>query len=118
MTHLLFLSHAGADAEAAVSLARAFAAAPDAQAAGLRVWIDRRDLSPGRERQAQIERAIDAQATAFAVLVETRDVINRVEREVRLGRSREPGFPFIPLLVGEARSRDLPPFDPARIDRR
>ncbi len=47
------------------------------------------------------------------MLVETRGVINWVEREVRLALSRatrEPSFPFIPLLVGEAKSRDLPPF--------
>jgi hypothetical protein len=49
MASLLFLSHAGADTNAALALAHAIEAAPDAQAVGLRVWIDKRDLTPGRE---------------------------------------------------------------------
>jgi WD40 repeat protein len=110
---LLFLSHAGADTEAALALTRAIEEAPDAQAAGLKVWLDKRDLVPGREWQVQLEGAIRRKATAFAVLVDSRGVINWVEREVRLALSRatsEPTFPFIPLLVGEAKSRDLPDF--------
>jgi WD40 repeat protein len=110
---LLFLSHAGADTEAALALTRAIEEAPDAQAAGLKVWLDKRDLVPGREWQVQLEGAIRRKATAFAVLVDSRGVINWVEREVRLALSRatsEPTFPFVPLLVGEAKSRDLPDF--------
>jgi WD40 repeat protein len=113
MAPLLFLSHAGADTEAAHALTRAIESAPDAQAAGLKVWLDKRDLVPGREWQPQLEHAIAQQATAFAVLVDTRGTVNWVEREVRLALSRatsDSGFPFIPLLVGEAKSRDLPPF--------
>lgn len=113
MPPLLFLSHAGADTEAAHALTRAIESAPDAQAASLKVWLDKRDLVPGREWQRQLEDAIGQQATAFAVLVDTRGTVNWVEREVRLALSRatsDSRFPFIPLLVGEAKSRDLPPF--------
>ena len=42
---LLFLSHAGADTEAA-RLKRRLEDAPDARAAGLRVWFDKDDLRP------------------------------------------------------------------------
>lgn len=62
----------------------------------------------------QIEEAIDSKATAFAVYVGSKGVNNWVEREVRLGLSRatrEPGFPFIPILATSAAgSSALPPF--------
>jgi hypothetical protein len=44
---LLFLSHAGADTEAARRLKRRLEDAPDARAAGLRVWFDKDDLRAG-----------------------------------------------------------------------
>lgn len=44
---MLFLSHAGADTEAARRLKVRLEAAPDARAAGLRVWFDKDDLRPG-----------------------------------------------------------------------
>jgi len=52
---LLFLSHAGADTEAA----------PEARAAGLRVWFDKDDLHPGEGWQAQLEEAVGKRASAF-----------------------------------------------------
>ena len=49
---LLFLSHAGADTEAARRLKLRLEDAPDARAAGLRVWFDKDDLRPGEGWQA------------------------------------------------------------------
>ena len=46
MAHLLFSSHAGADTERAVRLAAAIGASPDAQPAGLKVWVDQRPDGP------------------------------------------------------------------------
>ena len=48
MAHLLFLSHAGVDTERAVKLAAAIEASPEAQAAGLKVWVDKRPDGPHR----------------------------------------------------------------------
>src|SRR3954451_677568 len=63
---LLFLSHAGADIEAARTLKRRLEAAPDARAAGLRVWFDKDDLRAGASWMAQLEEVIERRATAFA----------------------------------------------------
>ena len=54
MAHLLFLSHAGADTERAVKLAAAIEASPEAQAAGLKVWVDKRPdgAAPAARRHA------------------------------------------------------------------
>jgi hypothetical protein len=110
---ILFLSHAGVDSDAALDLVRRLEAAPAAREAGLRVWIDKRDLAPGRGWQQQLENAIDRQSTAFAVYMGARGAINWVEAEVRVALSRatkDAGYPFIPILIGEARSMDLPVF--------
>ena len=48
MAHLLFLSHAGADTERALRLAAAIESSPDAQAVGLKVWLDKRPDGPHR----------------------------------------------------------------------
>src|SRR4051794_37247349 len=58
---LLFLSHAGADTEAARRLKRRI------EAAGLRVWFDKDDLIAGGDWQTQLEDAIKKRATAFAI---------------------------------------------------
>jgi hypothetical protein len=78
---LLFLSHAGADT----------GAAPDARAAGLRVWFDKDDLRPGEGWQAQLEETVGKRASAFAVYVGSKGVVNWVEAEVRLALSRATG---------------------------
>src|SRR3954470_10829244 len=85
---LLFLSHAGADTEAARRLKARLEAAPDARAAGLRVWFDKDDLRAGGPWQGQLEEAIEERASAFAVYVGSRGVVNWVEAEVRLALSR------------------------------
>lgn len=110
---LLFLSHSSVDGEAAAELKRRILASPAAQAAGLRVWLDRHDLDAGRPFQPQLEKAI-AEATAFCVYVGTKRIVNWVEREVRQGLERATGpdaIPFIPILgPGITDPTSLPPF--------
>ena len=50
MAPLVFLSHSGADTEAARELKRRLMNAPDVKAAGLMVWFDKDDLRPGGRR--------------------------------------------------------------------
>jgi len=110
----LFLSHSGADTDAARELKRRLLDSPDARAAGLRVWLDKDDLAAGIGWQAQLEKVISEEATAFAVHVGAKGVVNWVESEVRLGLSRAtgaPDYPFIPILSKECSgSAALPPF--------
>src|SRR3954467_13070195 len=100
---VLFLSHAGADAEAALDLALRIERTPAAHKAGLKVWIDQRDLVRGRGWQQQLEDAIEKHSSGFAVLLGSRGVVNWVESEVRVALSRatkDANYPFIPILVG------------------
>jgi TIR domain len=109
----LFLSHSGADTDAARELKRRLLDSPDARAAGLRVWLDKDDLAAGLGWQVQLEKAINEEATAFAVHVGANGVVNWVESEVRLALSRARGAqdPFIPILAKECPgSAALPPF--------
>jgi TIR domain len=109
----LFLSHSGADTEAARELKRRLLDSPDARAAGLRVSFDKDDLAAGDGWQAQIEKAISEEATAFAVHVGGKGIVNWVESEVRLGLSRAtgaPDYPFIPILTKECSGSALPHF--------
>ena len=113
MPPLVFLSHSGADAEAARELKRRLLASPDAKAAGLKVWFDKDDLRPGGQWQPQIEQAIEKDATAFVVYVGSRGVINWVDMEVRTALSRaatDKDFLFIPALAPEIGANALPPF--------
>ncbi|KFG69399.1 TIR domain-containing protein [Microvirga sp. BSC39] len=97
---LLFLSHAGADTEAARRLKARL------EAAGLRVWFDKDNLRAGEKWRPQLEEAISRRATAFAVYIGSRGVVNWVEAEVDLALSRaisgEGHFPFIPILAAGA----------------
>ena len=109
----IFLSHSGADSDAARELKRRLLESPGARAVGLKVWFDKDDLRPGGSWQPQIEQAI-ANATAFVVYVGSKGVMNWVEAEVRVALSRantDKRFPFIPALAaGSAGSSALPPF--------
>jgi tetratricopeptide (TPR) repeat protein len=111
----LFLSHSGADIDAARELKRRILESPEAKAAGLSVWFDKDDLSAGVGWQEQVEAAITQKASTFAVYVGSKGVINWVEREVRLGLARATGanaIPFVPILapaLGDPTAA-LPPF--------
>jgi hypothetical protein len=113
-TPCLFLSHSGADADAARELKRRLLDSPDARAARLTIWLDKDDLGAGIGWQAQIEKAINEKTTAFAVHLGAKGVVNWVESEVRLALSRVTGaadYPFIPILSREcAGAAALPPF--------
>jgi WD40 repeat protein len=110
----LFLSHSGADTDAARELKRRLLDSPDARAAGLSIWLDKDDLAAGIGWQAQIENAISKKTTAFAVHIGANGVVNWVDSEVRLALSRATGatdYPFIPILSPEcAGAAALPPF--------
>jgi hypothetical protein len=112
--HVLFLSHAGVDAEAALRLADRIEATPEAREHGLEVWVDKRDLEAGSGWQQQLERAIEERSTAFAVYLGATGVINWVDSEVRVALSRargDPAYRFIPIIsAGAEGSGALPGF--------
>src|SRR6516165_8567950 len=97
-TPCLFLSHSGADTEAARELKRRILESPQAREARLTVWFDKDDIAAGRDWQEQIEVAITRRATAFAVYVGSKGVMNWVEREVRLGLARATGTAAISFV--------------------
>jgi hypothetical protein len=66
--HFLFLSHAGVDSGAALALARRLEESEEAQAHGLKVWIDKADLGAGGRWKDALQSAL-ASSTAFAVYV-------------------------------------------------
>jgi WD40 repeat protein len=113
MSRLLFLSHSGADTEAAKALKARILATPAAQEHQLSVWFDKDDLRAGEPWQGQLEAAISS-SHAFVVYVGSKDVVNWVEAEVRLALNRaitEPEYRFIPILAGAApRAEALPGF--------
>jgi WD40 repeat protein len=110
----LFLSHSGADTDAARELKCRLLDSPDARAAGLSIWLDKDDLGAGIGWQAQIENAISKRTTAFAVHIGAKGVVNWVDSEVRLALSRATSatdYPFIPILSRECTgAAALPPF--------
>ena len=92
------------DTDRAKALRGRLESANSAQAAGLKVWLDKDDLKPGTGWQAQLEAVIEKQATAFVVYVGSRGVINWVDSEVRLGLARavtDKTFRFIPVIARE-----------------
>ncbi|MGH6812924.1 MAG: toll/interleukin-1 receptor domain-containing protein, partial [Methylocella sp.] len=111
---VLFLSHSGADTEAARALKERIERSPAAIEAGLKVWFDKDDLRAGKSWQAQLAATIDKEADAFAVLLGARGVINWVEAEVEVALSRattSSAFPFIPIIAKESQgSNALPAF--------
>jgi hypothetical protein len=115
---ILFLSHAGADSEAAVTLAKRIENAPTARQHDLKVWVDKRKepglgLAAGVGWQKQLEEVLGERSTAFAVYLGAGGVMNWVDAEVRLALSRaisRPPYPFIPVIAQGAHSKDLPGF--------
>ena len=107
----LFLSHSGPDKAAAIDLRRRLLASPDAQAAGLKVWLDVDDLEEGKPWQPQLEAAIGA-ASAFTVIVGSHGIRNWVRAETDLALSRaikDESFRIIPILQ-DGGSEHLTPF--------
>ena len=110
--YLLFLSHAGADTEAALALAKRIESNPEAREKGLKIWIDKKDIVPGTVWQTQIENALEIESTGFAVYVGSSGVINWVESEVHVALSRakkDASYPFIPILSKSCESSDVLP---------
>ncbi|MDM0053752.1 TIR domain-containing protein [Variovorax sp. J22R115] len=100
---VLFLSHSGADSDAALRLASRLEDTPALRDRGLTIWIDKRHLVPGRDWQMQLEVAIQ-DAHGFLIYIGSRGTVNWVEREVRLALSRaasDPGYLFIPIVSSE-----------------
>jgi TIR domain len=106
----IFLSHSGADTQAARELKRRLENAPEAKAAGLKVWFDKDHLRPGTPWSDQIAEAIQSEATAFVVFVGSGGVMNWVDTEVDLALSRattdkQNPLLFIPALAAETNSK-------------
>jgi uncharacterized protein YjbI with pentapeptide repeats len=105
-TPLLFLSHAGEDADAAKELAAQL------RHAGLRVWLDVEELKPGDRWMPAIEQVL-AEADAFAVYIAKSGLRNWVDQEVRVALDRatkSQAFRLIPLLGPGADPQALPLF--------
>src|ERR1700732_4434606 len=92
---ILFLSHSGADTEAARALKKRIEDSPTAKEAALKVWFDKDDLKAGKSWQKQLAETIEKEATAFAVLLGAKGVVNWVDAEVEvtLSRATTSAFP-------------------------
>src|SRR5207247_1120596 len=108
---ILFLSHSGADTEAARALKKRIEESPAAKRTGLQVWFDKDDLRAGKSWQAQLAQTIEKEADAFAVLLGASGVINWVEAEVEvaLSRATTSAFPFIPIIAKESQGSNALP---------
>jgi hypothetical protein len=103
----VFLSHAGADTQAARQLVEIL------RRNGLDVWFDKDNLQPGDPWMATLERAI-SDASAMIVYIGGLGIQTWVDREVRFGLVRNTqgreAFSFIPVLGEGADPATLPPF--------
>ncbi len=103
----IFLSHAGADTQAARQFAEIL------RSNGFEVWFDKDNLQPGDAWMATLEEAI-LRASAMIVYVGRLSIQAWVDREIRLGLVRNThdreGFRFIPVLGEGADPEKLPPF--------
>jgi hypothetical protein len=103
----VFLSHAGADTQAARQFAEVL------RRDGLEVWFDKDNLQPGDSWMATLEEAI-SHASAMIVYVGSLGIQAWVDREVRFGLVRNThnreAFRFIPVLGEGADLAKLPPF--------
>ncbi|MFA4829633.1 MAG: PAS domain S-box protein [Thermodesulfovibrionales bacterium] len=104
---LLFISHAAEDSTDAKELARKL------REAGVNVWIDVDNLTPGVLWQVEIEDALK-NASAFLVYIGKSGVTGWVDREIRYALSRntkDGSFRIIPVLGPNAPDFELlPPF--------
>ena len=111
-THLLFLSHAAVDGEAALRLARRLEESEEAKAHGLKVWIDKVDFPAGARWKDELQSAL-ASSTAFMVYVGSRGIVNWVWDEVSIALDRthkQRDYPLIPVLAPGTVPADLPSF--------
>ena len=103
----IFLSHAGADTQAARQFAEIL------RRNGLDVWFDKDNLQPGDPWMATLEEAI-SRASAMIVYIGSLGIEAWVDREVRFGLVRNThnreAFRFIPVLGEGADPAKLPPF--------
>jgi len=103
----IFLSHAGADTQAARQFAEIL------RRNGLDVWFDKDNLQPGDPWMATLEEAI-SQASAMIVYIGSFGIQAWVDREIRFGLVRNThnreAFRFIPVLGEGADPAKLPPF--------
>jgi WD40 repeat protein len=103
----IFLSHAGADTQAARQFAEIL------RRNGLDVWFDKDNLQPGDSWMATLEEAI-SHASAMIVYIGSLGIQAWVDREVRYGLVRNTqnreAFRFIPVLGEGADLAKLPPF--------
>src|SRR5689334_13027945 len=91
----VFLSHSSADASAARVVAQLL------RNAGLTVWLELDEITPGNAWLPDLENALQA-STHFVILVGKTGVRRWVEREVRYALERntdEPDYRIIPLLL-------------------
>lgn len=105
MSHI-FLSHSPADAAGAKPVARLL------RNAGLPVWLDLDQITPGELWQPALEAALEG-STHFVVLAGETGVQQWVDREVRYAvdrNTKDPSYRVIPLLGPGAREGALPPF--------
>ena len=110
---VLFLSHSGADTEAARALKRRIEDSPAAKEAGLKIWFDKDDLRARKSWQKQLAEIIEKKADAFAILLGASGVVNWIDAEVEvaLSRAATSAFPFIPIIAKESQgSHALPAF--------
>jgi WD40 repeat protein len=102
----IFLSHAGADTQAARQFAETL------RRNGFNVWFDKDNLQPGDSWMASLENAI-SEASGMLVYVGRAGIQAWVDREVRFGlvrNTQNPDFRLIPVLGEGADPTRLPPF--------
>jgi hypothetical protein len=102
-TYDVFISYSRLDSRDAAELASIL------RAKGLKLFFDRRNLSPGLPWVRALEQAI-GEAKAVVVLIGRRGLGNtqQYERELAFVRqSRDPTFPVVPVILPGA-STDLP----------
>src|SRR5271165_5280074 len=103
---MVFLSHAGEDSAAALSLAQ------DLRKAGVDVWLDTEKLQPGDRWVEKLERALRESST-FLLYVGRSGVQRWVDLEIRTALDRgaaDPSFLILPVLGEGSNVESLPLF--------
>ena len=94
----IFLSHSGAETEAAIEVARTL------KSGGLRVWLDVEQLGPGDLWMDRIEAAL-SRSRHMVVYIGASGVRNWVGREVRFALDRSTTNPDFRLIPSWGRAR-------------